>query len=99
MPDSHLTDPLGRTITLHDRTWHGHIIKGHPEMTGHRDLAEAAITSPEAILHSRGDTNCRLYMGVGPRNTVKLVVVADIVQGHVKTAYLAKRTKGTQEWP
>lgn len=27
MPDSLLVDPLGRPITLHDRTWFGHILK------------------------------------------------------------------------
>jgi len=30
MIDRHLQDPLGRRITLHDRTWFGHIVRGHP---------------------------------------------------------------------
>lgn len=38
MPDAELTDPLGRRIRLHDRTWYGHILKAHPEM-GRRDHA------------------------------------------------------------
>jgi len=49
MGDVVLTDPLGRTIILHDRTWHGHILKAHPEMNsngqsshGRRDLRPEA---------------------------------------------------------
>ena len=37
MADTTLTDPLGRDIVLHDRTWYGHIVKGHPDMSGHYD--------------------------------------------------------------
>ena len=40
MPDTTLKDPLGRTIVLHDRTWRGHVVRGHPEMEPLRALAE-----------------------------------------------------------
>jgi hypothetical protein len=40
MGDVVLTDPLGRTIILHDRTWHGHILKAHPEMGATRRLVD-----------------------------------------------------------
>ncbi len=45
MADAALVDPLGRRIVLHDRTWFGHIIKGHSEMGNHRVLAERAVDS------------------------------------------------------
>ncbi|MGQ9652188.1 MAG: hypothetical protein ACUVXJ_18990 [Phycisphaerae bacterium] len=32
MADVELTDPLGRTIVLHDRTCCGHIVGVHPEI-------------------------------------------------------------------
>lgn len=95
-----MTDPLGRTITLHARTWYGHIIKGHPEMRGLRDLAEATISNPEEIRFSHSDDDCRLYFGPGPRQAVKIMVVADVVHGFVKTAHLVRQpTGGDIEWP
>jgi hypothetical protein len=39
MTDTRITDPLGRQITLHDRTWYGHILKVHPELADCRHLA------------------------------------------------------------
>ncbi len=99
MADSKLTDPLGREITLHDRTWAAHIVKGHPEIAPHRKLVEQAVTAPEEIRQSKSDPNCRLYYGHGPRPTVKIVVVADVAQGIVKTAHLARKiTGGAVEW-
>ena len=65
--DSRLTDPLGRTITLHDRTWYGHILKGHPEMRAYRRQVERTITDPTEIRLSLTDPACRLYFGRGPR--------------------------------
>jgi len=99
MADSQLTDPLGRTITLHDRTWHGHILKGHPEVEPYRDLVEQAVRDPYEIRQSRSDENCRLYFGRGPRETVRIMVVADVVEAVVKTAHLCRRvTGGEREW-
>ncbi len=99
MVDAFLTDPLGRMIALHDRTWHGHILKAHPEMSSTRSLAERTLRSPDEIRHSHSDPNCRIYYGPGPRPGVRMMVIADVVIGLVKTAHLAKRVSGgTQEW-
>jgi len=99
MPDVALTDPLGRTMVLHDRTWHGHILKAHPEMGRTRALTERAVRSPDEIRHSNSDANCRIYYGPGPRPGVRMMVVADVVLGLVKTAHLAKKVSGgSQEW-
>lgn len=99
MSDKTLIDPLGRALILHDLTWDGHIIAGHPEVARHRDLVEAAITSPICIRLSLRDPDCRLYYGLGPRPTVKIQVVADIGLGVVKTAHLAGRISGgSEEW-
>jgi hypothetical protein len=84
---------------LHDRTWHGHVVKAHPEMNRHRDLVEAAVRSPEQIRLSQSDPDCRIYFGPGPRRGVKMMVVVDVSLGLVKTAHLAKRVSGgEQEW-
>ena len=99
MADATLTDPLGRDVVLHDRTWYAHIVKGHPDLGGHRDLVELAVRSPDEIRQSRADENCRIYFGPGPRPEVRMMVVADVVAGVVKTAHLAKKiTGGALEW-
>ncbi len=99
MGDTQISDPLHRRVTLHDRTWFGHIVKGHPEVTEHRRLAEWAISSPEQIRLSTADPNCRLYYGKGHRPDVKMLVVADVVLGVVKTAHLARKISGgALEW-
>ena len=94
MADTTLKDPLGRDIVLHDRTWHGHIVKGHPDLGGHHDLVERTVQSPDEIRHSRADENCRIYFGTGPRPGVIIMVVADVVDRVVKTAHLAKKVTG-----
>ncbi len=99
MADSTLTDPLGREITLHERTWTAHIISGHPEVSGHRLLVEPAVTSPTEIRRSKSDPDCRLYFGPGPRPAVIIMLVADVARGVVKTAHFARRiTGGPTEW-
>ena len=99
MADSELIDPLGRPLILHDRTWYGHIVRGHPDIAGDRMLVETAVRSPLEIRHSASDPDCRLYFGTGPRQAVTMMVVADVVQGVVKTAHLARRfSGGLVEW-
>ena len=99
MADSHLHDPLGREIILHDRTWFGHIVKGHPDIKDCRALVEATIQSPDEIRHSNSGPGCRLYYGPGPRLDVKMMVVADVSQGVVKTAHWARKVAGgAVEW-
>ncbi len=99
MADVKLNDPLGREVVLHDRTWYGHIVKGHPEITGDRTLVEEAVTTPDEIRQSNSDADCRLYFAPGPRPAVKMMVVVDVSAGVVKTAHLAKRVSGgALEW-
>jgi len=98
LSDTILTDPLGRTITLHEHTWQGHIVQRHPEMLSHRLLAEQAITGPLEIRISAADPDCRLYFGPGPRKDTMIVVVADVAAGFVKTAHVVKAAKGVVEW-
>ena len=98
MSDSKLQDPLGRLITLHDHTWYGHIIKGHPEVRAHRRLAEDSIKSPQEIRVSPADPDCRIYYGAGPRAGILMVTVVDLALSLVRTAYLAKKAKGAVEW-
>lgn len=99
MGDATVTDPLGRVIALHDRTWYGHIVRGHPEVADHCGLAEAAIEQPLEIRRSRSGADCRLYFGRGPREHVMLMVVADVRLGLVKTGHLCDRTSGGEvEW-
>jgi hypothetical protein len=99
MADTCLVDPLGRELVLHDRTWLRHIVKGHPEIAGDRSFVEEAVLDPDEIRMSLSDTDCRIYYGRGPRVGVKMMVVADVVVGIVKTAHLARRIAGGDvEW-
>jgi hypothetical protein len=99
MGDSELLDPLGRLITLHDRTWSGHILKGHPEVKNFRALVEQTIRNSDEIRFRRSDPNCRLYYGPGPDPAHRMLVVADIAGRLVKTAHLARRISGgPMEW-
>jgi hypothetical protein len=80
-------------------TWYGHILKCHPEVKKARRLVEAAVVNPLEIRMSRSDADCRLYYGPGPRAGLLVQVVADVVQGVVKTAHFAKKiTGGNLEW-
>ena len=99
MADRQLTDPLWREISLHERTWVGHIIRGHPELAEYRHYVERAITAPMEIRESNSDPKCRLYYGIGPRETVQMMVVVDLSLGIVKTAHWARTiTGGKVEW-
>jgi len=85
-------------MTLHDRTWFNHILIRHPEMFQHRGLAEQAISNPLEIHISLSDADSRTYYGLGPRASIMIAVVGDVVKGLVKTAFLTNRTKGVREW-
>ena len=99
MTDALLVDPLGRRIELRDRTWFGHVLKGHPEVAPFRGLAEAAVTRPLEIRFSTSDPDCRVYYGKGPVPRLRLAVIADVRSGSVKTAYLARKASaGGVEW-
>jgi hypothetical protein len=99
MTDAELTDPLGRNVVLHDRTWYAHILRGHPEMTPWRQLAENAVAHPREIRYSVGEAACRIYYGDGPRAGLMVAVVADLSVEVVKTAYLTRKASpGAVEW-
>jgi len=96
--DETVKDPLGRSITLHNHTWYGHIIRHHPDLRLHRALVVATITQPLEIRFHPDDADSRFYFGAGPRRGIMMLVVVDVVQGLVKTAHLIKTTKGALEW-
>jgi len=98
MSDIFLIDPLGRRITFHDSTWFGHIMKRHPDMRMLRETVQRAIEDPLAICFSRSDPDCRIYFGATSISGILVAVVADVVDGFVKTAYRAVRVKGDIEW-
>jgi hypothetical protein len=99
MADETFTDPLGREIVLHDRTWYGHILKGHRELAGEREYAGMAIVEPLEIRHSLSDQDVRLYHGPARRRDVVLRVVVDIELGLVKTAHYVRKPQGGEvEW-
>ena len=97
MPDVALIDPLGREIILHDHTWFGHILKGHPDMRPFRSLVENAIRQPLRICYSMSSVDCRVYFGA-TATSLLIAVVADVDKGFVKTAYRARQMKGQVEW-
>jgi hypothetical protein len=83
---------------LHDHTWFGHVVKGHPDVRRERTSALEAISKPLEIRYSTSDVNCRLYYGASLVPGIMIVVVADVVAGYVKTVYRAKKMKGDVEW-
>jgi hypothetical protein len=84
---------------MHNHTWYGHIIPGHPEMKQQRRLVENALTNPLEIRIGDADPmNDRLYFGSGPRPGIMIAVVANVSKGFVKTAHIVKKTKGALEW-
>ena len=100
MANRALTDPLGRTVTLHNRTWYGHILKNHPDLRAHRRLVEEVVTAPLEIRTDAADpANGRLYYGIGPRSGMMIAVAVDVTVGIVLTAHLTKAVKaGALEW-
>ena len=100
MADETHVDPLGRSITLHDRTWFGHILPGHPDMEVHRALLFRAIHNPLSILFEPGMPHGRRYIGIGPRPERVILVAADIELGLVKSAFIIpeRRIRGEVEW-
>ena len=93
MADSVLTDYRGRRIVLSDATWYGHIVKGHPDLAGKRTLAERTLATSTSVFMSSSDPSCRLYYGPKQPDGLMICVVADIVNGFVKTAYFSTRIK------
>jgi len=99
MRDSTIEDPLRRTIRLTNATWFGHILKGHPDLSLQRLTVEHTVRRPMEIQVSTYDADCRVYYSRPNKAGRMIVVVADVVQGIVKTAYAAiKKKKGTVEW-
>ena len=98
MPDVTLTDPLSRIIFFPDATWDVHVLARHPEMDRYRRLAELAIIDPLEIRFSATDPATRLYFGSGPGSTLMVEVVANVVDGYLKTAHLVRRMRGDVEW-
>jgi len=98
VPDTSLTDPLGRIIVLHNHTWYGHILKRHPEMRPYRVLVEQAVSNPLEIRISDADADSRLYFAAGPRQGIMVAVVADVSRGFVRTAHLVRTARGAIEW-
>ena len=85
--NSTLTDPVGRTITLHDSTRFGHILKRHPEIARHRRLVEDAVERAAESRISTYDPDCRTCYGAGPRSGIMIAVVIDVAAGAIKTAF------------
>ncbi len=100
MADTFLIDPLGRQITLHDRTWYGHILPGHPDMHDHRVLLSHAISDPLSIRFDLKLASVRRYIGIGPRSKRVIMVAADVELGLVKSAFVVpeRRVHGEIEW-
>src|SRR5438874_7922724 len=98
MADSTITDPLGRAITLHARTWYGHILRRHPEMRHARTSVEQTIRSPKEIRVSTYDPDCRTYYSDIVRAGMMIAVVIDVKQGLVRTAFYTSRMRGALEW-
>ena len=99
MTDTNMIDPLGRRIILYDRTWYGHILRGHPDVADYRHGIRHAVENPDEIRYSTSDTDCRVYYGADLGGGLRVAVVADVLAGVVKTVYLTRKSSpGGVEW-
>ena len=94
------TDPEGRTIHLHENTWH-HIKKGHPEIRGVGEV-KSVIQKPQVITEIPGRTSLA-YTKIS-RSDLYVNVYAKmddtyLKEGRVSSAYLtSKMPKGDVIW-
>lgn len=100
MADETLTDPLGRVITLHDRTWFGHILVAHPDLEPLRNLIGRTLSEPLSIRRASYDPHERRYIGSGVEPRRDILVAVDIKLALVKTAFQIRphRVRGVIEW-
>jgi hypothetical protein len=101
MSDTTIIDPLGRSITLHARTWFGHVVERRPDLEDRYEEVAAVIERPNLICVSNSGDRIRLYYGDADSSGKMLVVVADVVEvpGFVKTVYPTRTIKkGEIEW-
>lgn len=47
------TDQWGRTITLAQARWQGHILVNHPEMAGQEAIVQQTLTDPICVNHDK----------------------------------------------
>jgi hypothetical protein len=101
MPDFVGTDRLGHQVVLTDGTWYGHIVPVHPEMRALRAEVEAACLNADTVRQSCGDADCVVHFKQCMRRPGLLIkVVANVQDGFVRTAHLAKHESGgVQLWP
>jgi len=97
MADFTTTDPDGNELTLTDECWDNHILTRRPEMALFRRDVELALQRPTETEPSRQDSGCRLYIRPLTDDPGRqVVVVADLDEGVVKTAYLERARKGAR---
>ena len=100
MADTTLTDPLGRSCTLHDYTWNEHVLRFHADMDGGRDFVEEAVRSPLTIWVSSTEPDVRIYYSREPTVGFMFAVKVNIKEGAVLTAHIVRKETGAyREWP
>ena len=97
-------DAWGRTVTLSDAQWHGHIIVAHPEVRALLGRLREALESPTTVTHDTNHAD-RENFYTAARGPLLLKVCVEYVYGKmtgaIVTAYLTNRVKPTErvQWP
>ena len=100
----------GLQVELDDDHWKSHIIKGHPELMPHRELAIETLRNLDGVYRSKRDPSTRIYarryrgirIGETLVEEISLRVIVREDNGSIVTAYFAAamwRGLGERIWP
>lgn len=80
-------DFWGNTVTLSESTW-THILRGHPDMSGHSEAIEKAVKEPTIVSESTTDSEALIFDGYNmmrPSSRIVRVVVRYECRDNVKS--------------
>jgi hypothetical protein len=84
-------DPDGRAVVLTRDGW-AHVIAGHPEMAGQRELVMRAIAEPEHRAPDVRPLRARYFLrSAGPSRWIRVVVDFSEAEAFVVTAFPERR--------
>lgn len=102
-------DRWNREIVLTDRTWYGHVLSNHAELTDHLTAVERTVRRPQRVTTDKDDPDREVFYrrGILPvpyhRDYLKVVVQFDndAGQGRIVTAFATAVIKAgePQRWP
>lgn len=94
-------DPMGTHIVCTDGIWYGHILVGHPDLSGNEKAVSETIETPDVVFDSNQSPSRAVYFKQSATATynkglyTKVVVEkSSIHEAEVVTAFVTKSPKG-----